>query len=237
MENIPILFVTSSKKKFAHIEYLAKLHGIDVFHDDKIYDELQENDIHLQLKHGHKVLPDTLKEVFFIIEQTSVYLHAFEGKGKGPGYYFKDWWESKSDDVLKLVISRNPIATIESGLALNIPGLETPLIFTNQQKGNVTFEGKILDDNREYDWLNSKDFNYYFVPKGATKVYTHMSLNEFLKHDFRRPNVDKMCERILEYSAILNSNVTLDSIIKKGKEFAPIMERKQPVQKRVDELF
>jgi hypothetical protein len=52
----------------------------------------------------------------------------------------------------------------------------------------------------------------YFIPEGATKVYNEMEITEFLEYDFRKPNFDKICERIGEYSAIVKTEMTSDSM-------------------------
>ena len=41
-----------------------------------------------------------------------------------------------------------------------------------------------------------------------------MEIDEFLKYDFRKPNIDNLCKRIDEYSAILNSGLNLIEIQK-----------------------
>jgi hypothetical protein len=110
-----------------------------------------------------------------------------------------------------MIFSRNPRATIESGLALNVPGHE-PLVFTNTQKGKINMDGKIREENEKYSWLSSNDFNLYFVPDGATKVYNEMTVSEFLKYDFRKPNFDKICDRMGEYASIVKREITPDSI-------------------------
>lgn len=211
MEKIPLLFITTSKKKYKHISFLAKDFGIKVYWVNKDYSEIQENNMNILLKRAIEEIKTPYKNTFFIIEQTSVFLSSYsENDAKGPGYYFKDWWKSKSEDELKLIISRNPLALIESGIALNIPNYSKPLIFVNTQKGKVSFEGKVLEANKKYEWLKDKDFNFYFSPKKSLKVNSEMDMDEFLKYDFRKPNVEKVCERINEYSAILNSGVKID---------------------------
>lgn len=215
MEKIPLLLVTTSLKKYRHLEYLATEHHIEIHWVNKEYPEIQENNMDILLSKAMKEIPSSLKKTFLIIEQTSVFLDSYgENGARGPGYYFKDWWSGKTSEELRYIVSRNPRASIESGIALNIPNYPNPLIFKNIQKGRVSFEGKILNHNEKYEWLKDKDFNFYFVPYRARKVYTNMEIDEFLKYDFRKPNFEEVCKRINEYSAILNSGLTIEDIKK-----------------------
>lgn len=215
MEKIPLLFITTSIKKYRHIKYLAKSYNIEVYWVNREYSEIQEHDMDSLLNKALNEIPRELKKTFFIIEQTSVFLESYEERGqKGPGYYFKDWWSGKTKEELEIIVSRNPKASIESGVALNIPNYNKFIIFKNIQKGKVTFEGNILNDNEKYEWLKDKDFNFYFIPNGSRKVYCEMEIDEFLKYDFRKPNIDNLCKRIDEYSAILNSGLNLIEIQK-----------------------
>ncbi|WP_156158870.1 non-canonical purine NTP pyrophosphatase [Methanosarcina siciliae] len=221
MEKIPLLLVTTSLKKYKHLEYLAKKHHIEIYWANKEYKEIQENDMYLLLNSAMKEIPNSLKKTFLIIEQTSVFLDSYEKSGvKGPGYYFKDWWGGKSFEELKIIVSRNPRASIESGIALNIPNYSEPLIFKNMQKGRVSFEGKILEENEKYEWLKDRDFNFYFVPDGAKKVYCNMEIDEFIKYDFRRPSFEEACKRIDEYSAIINSGLSIEEIKKMASKYS-----------------
>lgn len=239
MKKIPLLFITTSPKKYRHIEYLAKRYNIKVYWVNKEYSEIQENDMDALLNKAMKEITGQLRKIFFIIEQTSVFLESYEERGqRGPGYYFKDWWSGKTENELEVIVSRNPNASIESGIALNIPNHPKFLIFKNLQKGRVTFNGKILEENRKYEWLKDKDFNFNFVPKGARKVYCEMGIDEFLRYDFRKPNLDKVCERINEYSAILNSGLNINEIKKIAAKYSKKdFTNKKIKQSTIDEII
>ena len=206
----PLFIITSSNVKFSHISYLCKRNNIELIRLPYTYPESQENDMQRLLKFslGKAYVPERDK-VFFIIEQTAVFLASFPKKG--PGFFFKDWWQSRSGDELKSLVSQDPRATIESGVALSIPD-HPPLIFINKQRGSVSFEGYVLSENKRYPWLSSDDFNMYFVPLGSIRVYNAMPLEETLNYDFRKPNIDKVCRRVHEYFSILSKNVTLHDI-------------------------
>lgn len=227
---LPLFIVTSSDTKFAHISYLCSLNNIELIRLPYKYPEIQDNNMHRLLKFSfEKTYFPEKSQVFFIIEQTSVFLKSFPKEG--PGFFFKDWWQSKSETELKSLISQDPRATIESGVALSIPGY-SPLIFTNRQRGKVSFEGYVLPENKKHPWLKSDDFNLYFVPSGARRVYNAMPLGETLKYDFRKPNIDKVCKRIKEYYSILSENLSFQEIMSVAKSFKGAKHKAQ--QKRLD---
>lgn len=214
--NIPLLLITTNDRKFDHLRYLSHHNNLTQNHDVMLaqvpweYQEIQSDNMDLLLSEAiQREIFDSIRNSFFMIEQTSVFFDAMNREG--PGQYFKKWWNTKSDEDLNLMFSRDPGATIESGLALNIPDHD-PVISTNTQRGKINMDGEIREENKRYSWLSSDDFNLYFIPEGATKVYNEMEISEFLEYDFRKPNFDKICEKIGEYSAIVKTEMTPDSI-------------------------
>jgi len=215
-DNILLPLVTSSSRKFDHLRYLAyrnnlkENHGVELVRVPIEYKEIQSDDMELLLSEAvNRKAFDEIRGVFFLIEQTSVFFDAMDGKG--PGQYFKKWWNTKSEEDLKLKFSQSEGATIESGLALNIPNHD-PLILVNKQKGKISLDGEIREENRKYSWLSADDFNLYFVPRGANMVYNEMKITEFLNYDFRRPIFEQVCQRMGEYAAIVNSGMTKEDI-------------------------
>ncbi|WP_147299493.1 non-canonical purine NTP pyrophosphatase [Haloferax sp. Atlit-6N] len=215
-DSILLPLITSSSRKFDHFRYLSyrnKLeeeHGVELVCVPLEYKEIQSDDMELLLSEAIKRnVFDEIRDTFFLIEQTSVFFDAMDGQG--PGQYFKKWWNTKSEEDLKLKFSQSNGATIESGLALNIPN-HGPLILTNRQRGKINLDGKIREENERFSWLSADDFNLYFTPNGANKVYNEMPIKDFLKYDFRRPIFDQVCQRMGEYAAVINSGVSKDRI-------------------------
>lgn len=190
------------------------------------YPEVQEDEMELLLKFSAKHVINSLphQNVFSIMEQTAVYFRSYGPKSKRPGFFFKQWWESKTQKEFKHVVASDPRATIESGVALLIPHHE-PIIFLNQQRGHISFEGSVRPENKKYPWLSSDDFNLFFVPKGANQVYDAMPLNLFLKYDFRRPNIDEVCSRLSEYEAIIRSDISIENIRHAASRYPSIVEQ------------
>mgnify|MGYP005856634603 CR=1 FL=1 len=211
-DNIPLPLITSSSRKFDHLRYLAyrnnlqEKYGVELVRVPVEYNEIQSDNMELLLSEAVRENSfDGIRDIFFLIEQTSVFFDAMDNEG--PGQYFKKWWKTKSEEDLKLKFSQSEGATIESGMALNIPNHD-PLILTNKQKGKINLDGEIRAENERFSWLSQDDFNLYFVPKGTNKVYNEMSISEFIKYDFRRPIFDEVCQRRGEYAAIVNSGLS-----------------------------
>jgi len=209
--------LTSSITKFEHIRFLCSLNGVVANRIPCEYPEAQEDEMEAQLRFATNAVRKKLPypEAFYIIEQTAVYFDSYGPRSKRPGFYFKHWWRSKKMSEFKHLASSDPRARIESGVALLI-SQHDPILFLNQQRGHISFEGSIRAENKKYPWLSSEDFNLYFVPEGTNFVYNSMTLPAFLKHDFRRPNIEKVCERLSEYEAILKSNISLRTIQEVG---------------------
>jgi inosine/xanthosine triphosphate pyrophosphatase family protein len=215
-DDIPLPLITTSSRKFDHLRFLAyhnnlkENYGVELVRVPLEYKELQSDDMELLLHDAIKGKAfDEIRDTFFLIEQTSVFFDAMDGEG--PGQYFKKWWNTKSEEDLKLKFSQNQGATIESGLALNIPGHD-PLVFVNRTRGKINMDGEIREENQKYSWLSSDDFNLYFIPQGANKVYNQMEMKEFLNYDFRKSNFDQVSERMGEYASIINNNLTTKQI-------------------------
>jgi inosine/xanthosine triphosphate pyrophosphatase family protein len=214
--NIPLPLITSSSRKFDHLRYLAyrnsleSEYGVELVRVPIKYGEIQSDDMELLLSDAiERNAFDDMRNIFFLIEQTSVFFDAMDNEG--PGQYFKKWWKTKSEQDLRLKFIKSEGATIESGLALNIPNHE-PMILTNKQKGKINLDGEVREENKKFSWLNADDFNLYFVPRGANKVYNEMPIKEFMKYDFRRPIFDQICQRMGEYAAIVNSELSKSEI-------------------------
>ena len=228
MDKIPVFLITSSNRKHEHLSFLSKKTGlrrnyrVEIYRLPWDYEEVQSDQMeHLLAEAMERDRFNEIRDTFFIIEQTSVFLD--DQDGQSPGQYFKKWWQSQSREDLKEIIRRDPGATIESGIAMNVPGHD-PLVFTNTQQGEMTLDGGIRKENQQYAWLNKKDFNYYFRPEGANKVYNEMDLREFRKYDFRRPQFEKISERLSEYFSILQTGTTISSLNNVADRLRPQLE-------------
>jgi len=211
--SIPLVVLTSSLTKFEHIRFLCALRGVNAIRIPFEYPEAQEDDMRAQLEFASKNIRDKLpyRDAFYALEQTAVYFHSYGSRARRPGFFFKQWWETKTLREFKRLMQADSRATIESGVALLIPRHD-PIVFLNQQQGHVSFEGSIRPENRKYSWLSSDDFNRYFVPQRANQVYDAMPLSAFLKYDFRLPNIERVSERLSEYEALLSANISIENI-------------------------
>lgn len=226
-----MFFVTTSSRKADHLKYLSKdmsLHDyhIQIYQLSWEYQELQSDVMEFLMGEAiNRRELDKIRDAFFIIEQTSVFFDS--DQIEGPGQYFKKWWQSQDEKKLKVIISRDPGVRVESGLALNVPGGHS-LTFTNSERGTVKIDGEILEENEKYSWLSSDDFSSYFSPAGTRKVYTEMSIGEFDEYDFRRPNFEKIAERLRGFSSLLHSETDIGKLHQIANEYVPATELKNP---------
>lgn len=214
LRSLPLIFATSSQRKFDHVSYLADRNQIEIYqYPFADYPEIQEDNMermfNLAIKNSNSL--DELSDMFYIIEDTWVYLEAYGKESRGPGNNFKKWWSSKSKEEREKELSIADGAEVISGMAFHIPGND-PLIFSNRQTGRVHLNGKIRSGNEEYSWLSQDDFNLYFVPDGASKVYNEMDIIEFLKYDFRRPNFVKVADRVNQYTNFLRKGLSYEDL-------------------------
>ena len=225
--------ITSNSIKFDHIRFLCDLNNVEAIRVPIQYAEIQENDMTKLLSSivESLVLPDD--RAIWAIEQTAVFFKALNGVA--PGYFFKDWWNNRTKDDLRTIVETDPRAYIESGLALIIPNHD-PVIFVNRQAGKISASGSGIEENKEYSWLSANDFNCHFVPKRAKSVYDSLPIGEFIKYDFRKPNVDKACERLSEYRSIISSKISLELLSKLASEYMS-KPMSQTDQQRIDERW
>jgi inosine/xanthosine triphosphate pyrophosphatase family protein len=218
---LPVFFVTTSTRKSDHLKYLSEEFGlternIHLFQIPWPYQELQSEAMEFLLEEAiSRRELEKINDSFFIIEQTSVFFDT--DKIEGPGQYFKKWWKSQDREDLEIIVSRNPGVKVESGLAMNVPG-GRHLTFTNIVKGIMKLDGGVLDENSRYSWLAGDDFSAYFCPQGSRKVYTEMNIDEFDEYDFRRPNFEKIADRLKDYSSIIRSKTTMEKLQKIAEE-------------------
>lgn len=230
-ETVPVFFVTTSSRKADHLKYLSKEnkfeeYNLQMYHLPWEYQELQTDVMeYLMSEAMNRQKFRKISDTFFIIEQTSVFFDSDEIEG--PGQYFKKWWQSRDEERLEILISREPGVRVESGLALNVPG-DHSLTFTNSERGTVRLDGEILEENKKYSWLSAEDFSSYFSPEGTRKVYTEMSIGEFDSYDFRKPNFEKIAERLHGLTSLLRSGINIEDLQKAAKEYAPPSEWRTP---------
>lgn len=139
----------------------------------------------------------------FFIEDTSIAIEALSGEKEFPGVNVKYWMRetsfAKLDDLLKS-LGNNRRVTVRSDIVLYLPPnlRDTPdeiyKVFVGKSEGSVVNEEIKFETNTIYPWLDNKTFNKWFVPKGAKKPISLLSINAALKHDFRNKAVQGLID-------------------------------------------
>lgn len=137
----------------------------------------------------------------FFIEDTSIAIDAFSKEREFPGVDVKYWMRETSfadlDKQLK-ELGNNRQVTVRSDIVLYLPPHlrsnpeETYLVFVGEAKGSVVDAEVPFETNKLYPWLDNRTFNKWFVPNGAKKPISQLSINASLKHDFRNLALQKL---------------------------------------------
>lgn len=145
-------------------------------------------------KHQHKI---------FFIEDTSIAIDALSTEREFPGVDVKYWMRETSfaelDKQLK-ELGNNRKVTVRSDIVLYLPPSlrsspeETYKVFVGEARGSIIDEELAFETNKLYPWLDNKTFNKWFVPTGAKKPISQLSINMSLKHDFRNLALQKLID-------------------------------------------
>ncbi|WP_349681756.1 non-canonical purine NTP pyrophosphatase [Pseudomonas sp. UBA7530] len=143
-------------------------------------------------KHQHRI---------FFIEDTSITIEALSEEREFPGVDVKYWMRETSftelDQQLKL-LGNNRRVTVRSDIVLYLPPHlrdtpdETYKVFVGEVAGSIVDEEVSFKTNKLYPWLDNKTFNKWFVPKGAKKPISQLSISSSLKYDFRNLALHKL---------------------------------------------
>ena len=224
---IEIVFISSSRTKFAHIEYglegsnyyisPQKNYGIG-YEEPRIYNReelLKESYVDAKKRFAKSV--SNAEDKFFILEDTSVIIDALsDSENEVPGLDIKYWMQENTfDDVDTLLKEKdNRVCTVRSDILLHLPKQlqekykKEYMVFTGTQKGVICKKEKVFETNPLYPWLDNKTFNKWFVPIEYEEKDTSISqlkIEEARKYDFRLNALEKMIsfldnEKLDEYS-------------------------------------
>jgi len=223
---IEIIFISSSRTKFAHIDYLLegskyyitqqRNYGIGYI-EPRIYD--REKLLKESYKDAKKRFSKTVSNAenkFFILEDTSVVIDALSDENKEvPGLDIKYWMKENTFDAIDKILKekRNRKCTVRSDILLHLPkNLQDKynqeyIVFVGKQKGFICRKESDFNTNPLYPWLDNKTFNKWFVPNDyeiQDISISQLSIEEATKYDFRNHAINKMIhfldeEKLFEY--------------------------------------
>jgi len=214
---IEIVFISSSRTKFAHIEYFLegskyyiapqKNYGIG-YNEPRIYDRNQLlKESYVDAKKRFEKSVGNAENKFFILEDTSVIIDALsDEKNEIPGLDIKYWMKEHTfDDIDKLlkVHNNNRKCIVRSDILLHLPYKlqkkynQEYIIFTGMEEGFICKQEKYFDINPLYPWLDNKTFNKWFVPIDYEKQdisISQLEIENATRYDFRCQAINQMID-------------------------------------------
>lgn len=211
MTNLEIIFITSSRIKLAHLQYLAHEYPITIakqknygigYVEPRIYvrEELLSESYKDALERFSKNVsnPD---DKFFMIEDTSVVIEALSENGEEvPGLDIKYWMKEHTFEMLDEVLrakGNNRKCTVRSDIILHIPkklrnkyGIDYKQ-FTGIVEGRIVTSEQEYSTNPSYPWLDNKTFNKWFAPENNMPLGA-MTVQKSEIYDFRKKAFDQV---------------------------------------------
>ena len=219
---VRVYFHTGSAAKYAQASFVfarlgLPLSGSPSAHPDGIEDyfggvqqliELKLRDVWLGQQTVYFV-EDTYVRIEALSKPTDASPNTDEwAKATVPGLTTKEWFEGATFQDLdsRLTASGGDRrATVYSTIALHVPGVTSPQIFTGQIEGSIAHDpGDGLEQNQPYPWLSPNSFNAWFIPIGEDTPLSDLDLEQSLDVDFRVSALLALADRLEEYVAILN---------------------------------
>jgi inosine/xanthosine triphosphate pyrophosphatase family protein/dephospho-CoA kinase len=206
-----VYFYTSNIPKFLQARIVFERAGL-VLHHFKSRQEPYSEDYSLGKE---ELLARAIAEIvgsvgagsLLFVEDTSLRIEALSETTDYPGLAVKEWFPQTPFDELdhKLRERHNDRrATVKSDIALHIPGLTRPVYFHGETTGEISGDPPSFSENSQYPWLTPHTFNGLFIPKGAGKRLGEMTLEESWSYDFRTQALEKLLDRLEEYTGVLN---------------------------------
>lgn len=207
---LQVTFFTSSRAKFSQASTIFKMSGARLAfrrHDEEPYEEDYSGG-------KEQLLAEAIKEIrrregvtaIFFIEDTSIRIDALSKHSDFPGLQAKEWFvDANHEDVLRSADEFGSRAcSVESCIALSLPGLDRPVYFYGVTDGNLVTQLPSPQANLSTPWLDPTSFSGWFVPTGATRTLGEMSLEGSFTYDFRAKSLMLLLDRLEELTVALN---------------------------------
>lgn len=208
---LQVTFFTSSRQKFAQAATIFKMSGAQLSfrrHDERPYDEDYSGD-------KERLLTEAVAEIrrregdaaIFFIEDTSIRIDALSRGTDFPGLRAKEWFAGAShkETVASADSAGSRACSVESCIALSLPGLLRPIFLYGVTTGQLVSELPGGAANLSTPWLDPRSFSGWFVPDGAARTLGEMSLEGSFAHDFRVKSLLLLLDRLEEMTVALNA--------------------------------
>lgn len=206
----PLLFATSNVAKFLQACMVLSSAGFEVQRLEahrRPYAEPYGRPTPEFLKAGvEEVVARAGHMRLVFIEDTTTHFPSLSRDGEEfPGQRTKEWFAETSHGSLLRSLEQaggDRSVIVRSDIALYVPGLRTPVLFSASTSGSVAENVEEMEPNPLYPWLGQSDFSSWFIPSGAMNVLAAMQIHESLRYDFRAKALSKLAERLAEYVAV-----------------------------------
>jgi inosine/xanthosine triphosphate pyrophosphatase family protein/dephospho-CoA kinase len=208
-----IFFYTSNVPKYIQARVVLGRAGMSLQHfrskTEPYAEDYAEGKEHLLVRAVAQVLGSGVGAgSLFFVEDTSLRIEALSNETDDyPGLAVKEWFASRTFDQLDQSLKekgRDRRAEIKSDIALHVPGLQKPILFSGRTIGTVADTPPDFEENPQYPWLTPNTFNGWFIPDGAVRRLGEMGLEESWRYDFRTKALEALISRLEEYTAVLN---------------------------------
>jgi inosine/xanthosine triphosphate pyrophosphatase family protein/adenylate kinase family enzyme len=231
---LEIIFITSSKAKLAHAKHVCRDYAVQIskqrhygigYTEPRIHDrqELIYQSVKDAIERCEKNIPNA-KNKFFIIEDTSVKIHALSNEEEYPGVDIKYWMQENDflsiDKQLKNLGSNRQV-TVRSDLVLILPSSiqkqikGTYITFTSSVSGNISEKEYEIKTQPLYPWLSSITFDKWFIPKGCEIPLSALPIEMADLHDFRAGAFKEMLH-FLEKNKIIRKKRIQKEVLRQG---------------------
>lgn len=211
-KQLSVVFYTSSRAKFSQASLIFQLSGA------RLVFRAHEDDPYHEEYGGSKedLLVGAVKEIrergggssCFFIEDTSIRIEALSRPHEDyPGLRAKEWFRDASfDDTLSTARKVGDLrCSVESTIALSIPGLQRPALFSGTTAGELVETLPDSSGSLIRPWLDPGSFSGWFIPTGANRTLGEMSLEESFSYDFRALSLLALIDRLEELTTTLNA--------------------------------
>ncbi|MBS1825868.1 MAG: AAA family ATPase [Acidobacteria bacterium] len=215
---LKVVFYTSSTAKFSQARVVLGTIGIELSlrkHDSEPYSELYDQSKEELIRASvAQVRNRGGGSTLFFVEDTTVRIEALSPSADDvPGLSTKEWFSTTSFSALHqslLEAGDDRRATVKSCIGLFIPVINEVELFYGETTGVVCQPGEIASvTSPVYPWLDADSFNAWFVPEGANRVISMMSLEASIEHDFRAQALLRLADRLEQFAAVLNAPGTM----------------------------
>lgn len=210
---LQVYFYTSNVAKFIQARIVFERAGLQLQHFRSKTEPYEEDYAEGKERLLYRAISQILGSgvgsgSLFFVEDTSLRIEALSsGVDDFPGLAVKEWFPTTSFAELDRLLKQkgnNRKAIVKSDIALHVPGLMRPVLFSGRTSGVVADTSPSFEANQQFPWLTPDTFNGWFIPEGSTRRLGEMNLEESWAYDFRIHAIESLISRLEEYAAALN---------------------------------